>query len=198
METVDDAGAGGDTGTQTIVADGYATVGADFQDGARAPDIGPPRATWDRTQHCAIFPTSFVGGSIGSAAQFAMDFLGVTMAAQCGQEFVGGFWSGDIFGGEQGGEPTLPVLMLAFDFAFGLRSAGIAQGDAVEVQGGSQLSQCFRSLREEKAVAIDVKFEWQAMFDESGGKEVKVGEQVLTVIDLGARANAGAIVQQIE
>jgi hypothetical protein len=29
-------------------------------------------------------------------------------------------------------------------------------------------------LREEKAVAIDIEFEWQAVFNESGGKEVKV------------------------
>jgi hypothetical protein len=63
-----------------------------------------------------------------------MDFLSVAMVAQGRQEFVGGFWSGNIFGSEQSGEPTLPVLMLAFDFAFGLRSAGVAQGDTVEVQ----------------------------------------------------------------
>ena len=88
--------------------------------------------------------------------------------------------------------------MLAFDFAFGLRGAGVAQGDAVEMQGGSELSQCFGPLGEEKAMAIDVKFEWQAMFHESGGKKVKVGEQVFGVINLGARADAGAIVQQIE
>jgi hypothetical protein len=198
METVDDAGAGGYAGAQAIVTDGDATVGTDFQSGAAAPDVGPPWATRGRTQDRTVLLASFKGRGIGSAAQFAVDFLGVTMATQCGQEFIGGFWSGDIFGGEQSGEPPLPVLMLAFDFAFGLGSAGVTQGDAVEVQGCSKLSQCFRSLREEKAVAIDVKFEWQAMFKESGGKEVKVGEQVFGVIDLGARANAGAIVQQIQ
>lgn len=92
----------------------------------------------------------------------------------------------------------MPVLVLAFDFAFGLRGARVAQGDAVEVQGGSELSQRFGSLREEKAMAIDIKFEWQAMFNESGGKKVKIGEQVFGVIDFGASADAGAIVQQIK
>lgn len=198
METVDDAGAGGDTSAQAFVADRHATIGTDFQGSTRAPDVRPPWATRNGTQDRAIFLTGFAGGGIWSAAQFAMDFVGVAMAAQSGQELVGGFWSGDIFGREQSGQPPLPVLMLAFDFAFGLRSAGVAQGDAVEVQGSSQLSQSFGPLREEKAMAIDVKFEWQAMFHESGGKEVKVGEQVFGVINLGARADTGAIIQQIE
>ena len=47
-------------------------------------------------------------------------------------------------------------------------------------------------------MAIDIEFEWQAVFNESGGKEVKVGEEVFGMINLGARADAGAIVQQIE
>src|SRR6185503_4174841 len=97
METVDDPCPGGDTSTQTFVADGHAPVGTDFQRGARAPDIRPPWAARGRTQGRAIFPAGFVGSGVGSAAQFAVDFLGVAMAAQCGQELVGGFGSGDAF-----------------------------------------------------------------------------------------------------
>ena len=47
-------------------------------------------------------------------------------------------------------------------------------------------------------MAIDIEFEWQAMFNKSGRKEIKVGQEVFGVVDLGAGANARAIVQQIE
>lgn len=47
-------------------------------------------------------------------------------------------------------------------------------------------------------MAIHVKFERQAMFGESGGKKVQVGQQVFGVINLGAGADARAVIQQIE
>ncbi len=80
-----------------------------------------------------------MSGGIGGAPQFAMDFLGVAMTAQLGQQCVGGFRASDVFGSEQSGKPPLPVLVLPFDFTFGLGRAGVTQGDAVEVQGGPQL-----------------------------------------------------------
>ena len=137
-------------------------------------------------------------GSIGSAAQFAMDFLGIAMATQFTQEGVGRFRGDDIFGREQSGKPPLPVLVLAFDFTFGLGSASVAKGDAVEVQRGPELGQRLGSLWEEKAMAIHIEFKRQAMFGESGGPEVEVGEQVFGVIDLSAGADAGTVIQQIE
>ena len=93
VKTVDDTGAGSDASTQTFVADGHATVGTDFQGSARAPDVRPPWATGDRTQGRAIFPTGFIGRGIRSAAQFAMDFLGVVMMAKFFQQIVG-IWEG--------------------------------------------------------------------------------------------------------
>lgn len=195
MEAVNDWSACGNASTQAFVADRHTAIRSDFQGSARAPDIRPPWATGHGAQDGAILPASFNCGGIRSATQFAMDFLGVTMTAQCGQELVGGFWGGDVFSGKQGGEPTLPVLMLAFDFAFGLRGAGVAEGDAVEVQGSTKLGQRFGPLGEEKAVAIDIEFQWHAMFNESGGKEVKVGEQVFSVVNFGAGADAGAVIQ---
>ena len=38
-----------------------------------------------------------------------------------------------MFGGQQGDEPLLPVVVTAFDFAFGLGRGGVAQFDPVEV-----------------------------------------------------------------
>lgn len=198
VEAVDHTGAGRDGHPQTFVADGHATIWPDLQSGARTPDVRPPCATGCRTQDGAIFPTGFLRGRLGSAAQFAMDFLGVAMATQFGQEGVGRFRGADVFGSEQGGKPSLPVLMLAFDFAFGLGSAGVAQGDAVEVQRGSELGQRLGSLWEEKAMAIHIEFERQAMFGESGGQKVEVGQQVFGVINLSAGADAGTVIQQIE
>jgi len=163
METVNNTGASGDASAQTFVTDRDAAVGADFQSGTYTPDVRPPGATRCRTQGRAVFPTGFMSGCIGSAAQFSMDFLGVAMAAQLGQERVGGFRGSDVLGSEKSGKPPLPVLVLAFDFTFGLGSPSVTQRDAIEVQGGSELSQRLGTLWEEKALAIHVKFKRQTM-----------------------------------
>lgn len=198
METMKDVSAGRDAGTQTLGANGDATVGADFQRRAHTPDVRPPGATRCWTQDRAIFAAGFMSGRIGSAAQFAMDLLGVAMPAQFGQKCVGGFRGSDVFGSEQSGQPTLPVLVLTFDFAFGLGSAGVTQGNAIEVQGGSELSQRLGTLWEEKAMAVHVEFKRQTMFSEGSGKKVQVGQQVFGMINLGAGADAGAVIQQVK
>jgi len=53
-------------------------------------------------------------------------------------------------------------------------------------------------LRKKQAVAIDVKFEGQAVFEEGGREEVKVGEQLFAVIDGGPGADARAVIKQIQ
>src|ERR1700722_20373470 len=125
LERVNYAGARSDARAQSFMTDGHAPVGADFQRGAQTPDVRPPGAAGWWAQDRAIFPAGFLRGSIGSAAQFTMNFLGVAMATQIRQERVGGLRCGDVFGGEQSGESALPVLVLAFDFTFGLGSAGV-------------------------------------------------------------------------
>ena len=88
--------------------------------------------------------------------------------------------------------------MLALDFAFGLRGAGVTEGDAVKVERRAELGEGVGILREEETVAIDVEFEGQAVFGEGVGQEVEVGQEVFAVVDRGAGAEAGAIIQQIE
>ena len=127
-----------------------------------------------------------------------MAFVGVAVAAQCGQEDVGGFGRGDGFGGEEGGQAALPVLMLAFDFALGLGRAGVAERDAVEVEGGSELGERVGSLGKEQAVTVHVKFEGQAVFGEGGGEEVEVSQEVFVVIDFGPGADARTVIEQVE
>ena len=198
LEAMDDARARTDSHPQTFVADGHAAIGADLELSAAAPDVGPPGAARHRAQDAALVAVGGAGGGVGRALEFAMDFVGVAVAAQVGQEPVGGFGGGDGFGGEEGRQAALPVLMLAFDFALGLRRACVAQGDAVEVEGGSELGQRVGALRKEEAVAIDIKFQRQTVFGEGGGEEVEVCEQIFAVINGGSGADAGAIIQQIQ
>ena len=173
-----------------MVADGHATVGANFEGGAHAPDVGPPGAARGRAQHAAFFALGRARGGIGRARQFALDLVGVAVTAQVGQERVGRGGGGDGFGGEEGRQAALPVLMLAFDLALGLRGQRLAQGDAVEVERGPQLSEGVGALRKEQAVAIDVEFQRQAVFGEGGGEEVEVSQEIFAMIDGGPGADA--------
>ena len=195
---MDDARAWTDDDAEPFRADRHAAIGADLEGGAQAPDVGPPGTTRHGAQRRAFFALRGLPGGVGRAAQFAMDFVGVAVAAQVRQEDVGGGGRGDGVGGEEGGQAALPVLMLAFDFALGLGSEGVTQRDAVEVAGGSELGQGVRPLRKEQAVTIDLEFERQAVFGESGGEEVQVSEQIVVVINGGPGADARAVVEQIQ
>ena len=74
METEDDFGFGRFFNPQSLGADGHATVGADFEERAHAPDIIPPGAAWSRTQDGALFFFGVVPGSWRGLAQFPMNF----------------------------------------------------------------------------------------------------------------------------
>jgi hypothetical protein len=91
------------------------------------------------------------------------------MASQVGHEGLGRLGCGDRLGGEAGGQSVLPVLVLALDLALGLRGAGVTQRDAVEVEGGPELDDRVGALGEEQAVAVDIKFQRQAVLDEGRG-----------------------------
>lgn len=80
MEAVDHACAGGHGHAQPFGADGHATIGADFERGAHAPDGGPPGAAWGRAQHAAFFALGGPRGGVGRALEFALDFVGVAVA----------------------------------------------------------------------------------------------------------------------
>ena len=198
MKAVDDARACTDTDAEALRADGDAAIGANFERGAHTPDVGPPSAARHWSQDGALFALGGPRGGVGGAAQFAMDFVGVAVAAQVRQEDIGGGGRGDGVGGEEGGQAALPVLMLAFDFALGLGCERVAQRDAVEVERGSELGQSVGPLRKEQAVTIDVEFERQPVFGKGGGEEVEVSEQIVVVINGGPGANARAVIQQIE
>ncbi|TNC94765.1 MAG: hypothetical protein FD118_4209 [Rhodocyclaceae bacterium] len=198
LEAVNDPCACGHADAQAFVADGHAAIGADLDGRADAPEVRPPRAARGGAQHAALFPLGRTGGGVGGALEFAMDFVGVAVTTQVRQERVGRRRCGDGFGGEERGQAALPVLVLALDLALGLGRARVAQGDAIEVQGGSELRQGVGALRKEKAVAVHIEFERQAMFGEGGGEEVKVSQEIFTVINGGASADARTVIEEIQ
>ena len=94
---------------------------------------------------------------------------------------------GDLFAGEVGGQPALPELMFAFDFAFGLGRGGIAETDVIELERPAQLGQGVGIVGEKDAVVIDVDLERAAVGQEGGGQEVEVGEQEFALIKSWSR-----------
>lgn len=57
------------------------------------------------------------------------------MLAEVLEERVGGLRGEDRFGREEAGEAALPVEVESLDFALGLGCVGVAEADAVEVEG---------------------------------------------------------------
>ena len=198
LEAVEDARTGTHAHPQPFVADGHPPIGADLEWDAAAPDVGPPGTAWHRAQDAAFFALRGARGRVGRALEFAMDFVGVAVAAQIGQEGVGGFGVGNGFGGEEGGQAALPVLVLPFDLALGLGRARVAQRDAIEVERGPELGQRVWALGKKQAVAIDIKFEGQTVLGEGGGQEVEVGEQIFAGINSGSGADARAVIQEVQ
>ena len=64
--------------------------------------------------------------------------------------------------------------MFAFDFTLRLGRGGVAKGDAVEVEGGTELGEGVRRVGEEEGVEVHIEFEWESAFEEGGGEEVVI------------------------
>lgn len=153
MEAVDEAGAWRSLDAETAGACGDAAIWRDGDRGAEAPDVGPPRAAGSWPQRRAAFLLGGLPGGERSHGQFAMAFMGVAVEAEFCQQGVEGFEGGDGFCGAEGGEAVLPVLVAAFDLAIGLRVGSVAEGDAVKVERGAELSERLGNRGEEEAVA---------------------------------------------
>ena len=134
MEAVDEAGAGRSVDFDAEGAGGDAAVGGDGDGGAEAPEVGPPRAIGSWAQGGAAFLVGGLPGAQRSHGEFAVALVGVAMAAEVGEEEVGGWDVGERVGGEQCWDAVLPVLVAAFDFALGLRSGRVTEGDVVKME----------------------------------------------------------------
>ena len=198
MEAEYDLGAGRSFHTQALRADGHAAIGADFDESAHAPHVIPPRATRGGPQDGAFFFAGLLPRPVRGLPQFAMDFLGVTVRSQVVDVPVGDGHLGDLFTGEVGGEAPLPVLVGAFDFAFGLGRGGLAEAEVIELERPTELGERGGIVGEKEAVVIHVKTERAAVGQEGGGQEIEVREQEFPLVNLGAGEQAAAIIEQVE
>ena len=196
--TEDESGFWGGLDAEALGADRDAPIVGDFDDGAFTPDEGPPRTAWNGPQHGTLFFFGRVPGLLGFHLEFAMEFVLVAMAAQVGEVEIGLREIGDVFAGEKGGETVLPELVFAFDFAFGLRRGGVAEGDAVEVEGLAELGEGVGDMSEEEGVEVHIEFQGQAAFEKGGREEVVIGQEVFMLVEFGAGEEAAAIVEHVQ
>jgi len=198
MEAEDYLGARGTFDAQALGADGHAAVGADLERRADTPNIRPPRATRGWAQDRTLLLFGEFPGLFRGHAQFAMGFMGVTVESQSVDVWVGDFDLGNLFAGEIGRKPALPELVLALDFALGLRRWSIKEADVVELERPAELSQRVGVFREKHGVIIDVDLQRSAVDEESGGEEIEIGQEEFSAIEFGTDEHAGTIVEHIE
>ena len=195
---MDEAGAGRRVHGKAEGADGDFAVVADADAGAEAPDERPPRAGRGRTELGAVFCESLRACGVGSRAEFAVDFVGVGVEEELVEEGVGRFEGEEVVCGELGRETLLPVVVTAFDFAFGLGSGGVAQGDAVEVESFAELGEGVGSVGEEEGVVVHVECEREAVGEEDAGEEVEVREEGLGGVKACAGVVACGVIEDVE
>jgi len=183
---------------EPLRADRNAAIRTNFDGGANAPNIRPPRTSADGAQNGALFFPGTVPRLLRSHLQFAMDFVGVVMEPQRVDLRIGLLDLVDVFAGEKGWKPALPELVFALDFSLGLGRWGIKEANVVELERPAQLGQRVGILGEKHGVIIDVNLQRPAIGQESGGQEIQVGEQEFPVIDFGADKQAAAIVEHIK
>jgi len=179
-------------------ADGDFAVIVNADASLLAPDIGPPRAGWGGTQDGTVFGQGLSACGAWSGVQFAMDFVLVGMEQELVEQAVGSFQFEDVIGREQWGQAFLPVVMAAFDFALGLGRGGVAEGNAVEVQRGAQLSESIGGVGEEEGAEVHIKGQGQAFGEEDAREEIEMGQEVFPVVEARAGVVASGVVQQIE
>jgi hypothetical protein len=112
-----------------------------------------------------------VGGE-GCLAQFAVKFVLVGVGDELVEESVGSGEFHDVFGGQQGDEAFLPVVVAAFDLAFGLGRGGVEEFDAVEVEGRAELGEGVGVVGVEEGMKVHIEGEGQAVGLEGAGKKV--------------------------
>ena len=198
MEAEDNGGPLGVFETNALSADGNTSIGSDFERSPKAPNIRPPWAARGRPQDGALLLFGDVPRALGGEFEFAMGLFGVAMESQGVDVRVGFLNLSDPFASEIGWKALLPELVLALDFALGLRGWGITEANLVEGQSRAQLGQSVRSLGEEHGVIIDVELEGPSVSKKGGRKEIQVGEKKFSFVEFGTDEKAAAIIEHVE
>jgi len=197
-EAADDGGAWRCGDGVALVADRNLAVVADAHAGSLAPDVGPPRALRRGTDHGSLLGEGLLVGGMGCLAEFAMDFVLVGVGDELIEELIGSGELDDAVGGEQGDETFLPVVVAAFDFAFGLGRGGVEEFDAVEVEGRAELGEGVWVVGVEEGVVVHIERERQAVGLEGAGEEVEMGEEGFGGIETCAGVEARGVVEDFE
>jgi len=92
----------------------------------------------------------------------------------------------------------LPVVMAAFDFAFGLGSWGIEQFDPVEVEGLAELGERVWIMGVEEGMEVDIEGQGQAVVLEDAGEEIEVSQEGFALVETSAGIEAGGVVEDVE
>ena len=180
------------------VADGDFAVITDAGGGAQAPEEAPPRAGGSRADAGVFLGQGGLMCGVGGGAEFTMDFVVVGVGEEGFEQWVGGLDGAEVVCGEERREAFLPVVVAAFDFAFGLRSGCETQGDSVKVQGRSELGEGIWSVGEKEGVEIDVESEREAVGEEGAGEEIQVREQRLGRVETRAGVEASGVVKNVQ
>ena len=189
---------GGASMAMALGADGDFAVVADADAGLLAPDVGPPRAVGGGAEDGAFFGEGLLVGGVGCLAEFAVDFVLVGVGHELVEQVVGPDQFHDAVGGQEGDEAFLPVVVAAFDFAFGLGRGGVAQVDAVEVEGGAELGEGVGVVGVEEGVVVHIEGQGQAVGLEDAGEEVEVGQQGFGGVEACAGVEAGGVVEDFQ
>jgi hypothetical protein len=131
-------------------------------------------------------------------AKFAVDFVLVGVGDEWVEQLVGPDQFHDLVSGQEGNKSFLPVVVPAFDFAFGLGRRGIEEVDAVEVEGRPQWGEGVGVVGVEEGVEVHIKGQGQAVGLEDAGQEVEVGQEGFAGVKPCAGVETGGVVEDFQ
>ena len=92
----------------------------------------------------------------------------------------------------------MPVIVAAFDFAFGLRGWGVAEFDAVEVESLAELGEGVWVVGVKEGMVVDIESQGQTVGLENAGKEIKMSQEGFGGIEACADIEACGVIQDVE
>ena len=135
---------------------------------------------------------------VGSGADFAVDFGSVGVGEEGVEEGVCGLDGVDGVGSEDRRKTFLPIVVAAFDFAFGLWRGGVAEGDAIKVESRSELGERVWSVGEKEGMVIDVESQREAVGEKCKGEEIEVSGEVFGGVNAGTSVQARGVVDDVQ
>ena len=197
-ETADDGGAGWGVKELALGADRDRAVVGHADASLLAPDVGPPGTVGIGPEDGAFFSVGLWLGLERGLAEFAVNFVLVGVGHQLVEQVIGPNQFHDLVGRQEGDEAFLPVVVTAFDFAFGLRGWGIEQLDAIEVEGRAELGEGVGVVGVEEGVIVHIKRQGQAVGLEDAGQKIEVRQQCFARVEAGSGVEAGGVIQDVQ